>query len=86
MQYLAMIRCTSDDIPIGLYPSRANARGALRSCTADRLEKIANLLGLDPGVFIGGTIVTFDGPDIVRIDIDAPVSKAAQSVCEQPCQ
>jgi hypothetical protein len=30
MQYLAVVRCSSDDIPIGLYPTLAEAVGAVR--------------------------------------------------------
>lgn len=80
MQYLAVIRCSCDDIPIGIYPTRANARGALRGCTPERIKELEDLFGLDMSTFIGGTIVTFDGSDVVNVDVRVPVARAVQSL------
>jgi hypothetical protein len=81
MQYLAVVRCSSDDIPIGLYPTLAEAVGA----PADRFNAVASLLSIDPSRFIVGAIYVFDGDTMhaVQDDNDVLVSRAVQAACEQ---
>jgi hypothetical protein len=85
MQYLAVVRCSSDDIPIGLYPTLAEAVGALYTCPADRFNAVASLLSIDPSRFIVGAIYVFDGDTMhaVQDDNDVLVSRAVQAACEQ---
>lgn len=80
MQYLAMIRCNCDDISIGLYPTKAKARGALRRCTREEVKRVEDIFGLDITTFIGGTVVTFgDDTRVVEAETGVPVSKDVQA-------
>ena len=44
-EYLAMVGCVLDDVPIGMYRTKAQAFAALRRCTVVRLDRVIMMLG-----------------------------------------
>lgn len=59
-EYLAMVGCVLDDVPIGMYRTKAQAFAALRRCTVVRLDRVIMMLGrLDASSVIAGVVVQF---------------------------